>query len=144
MCTSECSSTWVPILFAYKGFVLLAGLLAGVLVAFRSCIVKTKPLNESCFVTVMVYVAVVVSIIVVTPIGLVLQHYPNVQYGIIGIVIHLSTSLILGLIFVPKVHKHYLLIHHHYSCCILSFCVCSGTNYIKIQLVTTLLLPIIT
>lgn len=119
----------------------MAGLLAGVLVAFKSCIVKTKPLNESCFVTVMVYVAMVVSIIVVTLIGLVLQHYPNVQYGIIGIVILLSTSLILGLIFIPKVHKRntlsLLMLH-------IIICLCSGTNYIKIQLVTTLLLPILT
>lgn len=101
MCTSECSSTWPPILFAYKGFVLLAGLLAGLFLAFKTCIVK--PLNECRIVTVLVYVAVVVSIITVTPIGLLLQDFPNVQYGIIGIVILLSTSLILGLIFATKV-----------------------------------------
>ena len=98
MCTSEGSSTWLPIMFAYKGFILLAGLF----LAFETRKVKIKSLNESRFIAMSVYGAVIVSI-ALTPIGFLLQTFPNVQYGIIGITILLSTSLILGLVFVTKV-----------------------------------------
>jgi len=77
-------------------------LLTGLFLAFETRKVKIKSLNESRFVTMSVYGAVIVSI-ALTPIGYLLENYPNVQYGIIGIMILLSTSLILGLIFVTKV-----------------------------------------
>ena len=99
VCTSEGSLTWFPVLFAYKGFILLAGLF----LAFETRKVKIKSLNDSRFIAMSVYGAVVVSI-AITPIGLLLNHFPNVQYGIIGIMILSSTSLILGLIFVTKVN----------------------------------------
>ena len=54
------------------------------------------------FIAVSVYGAVIISI-ALTPVGFLLQNFPNVQYGIIGITILLSTSLILGLVFVTKV-----------------------------------------
>jgi len=77
-------------------------LLAGLFLAFETHKVKIKSLNEFRFVAMSVYGAVIVSI-ALTPIGFLLENYPNVQYGIIGIIILLSTSLILGLIFVTKV-----------------------------------------
>ena len=98
VCTSEGSLTWMPVFFAYKGFVLLAGLF----LAFETRKVKIKSLNDSRFIAMSVYGAVIVSISL-TPIGFLLQDFPNVQYGISGIVVILSISLILGLLFVPKV-----------------------------------------
>ena len=98
VCTSKGSSKWLPVLFAYKGFALLIGLF----LAFETRKVKIKSLNESRFIVMSIYGTVVVSI-ALTPIGFVLENYPNVQYGIIGIMILLSTSLILGLLFVTKV-----------------------------------------
>ena len=77
-------------------------MLAGLFVAFETRKVKIKPLNDSRFITLSVYGTVIVSI-TLTPIGFLLQHFPDVQYGIIGIMILFSTSLILGLIFVTKV-----------------------------------------
>ena len=77
-------------------------MLAGLILAFETRRVKIKPLNDSRFIIMSVYGIVIVSI-VLTPIGLLLNRYPNVQYGIIGIMILLSTSLILGLVFVTKV-----------------------------------------
>ena len=85
-------------MFACKGFILLAGLF----LAFETRKVKIKSLNESRFIATSVYGAVIVSI-ALTPIGFLLQNFPNVQYGIIGITILLSTSLILALVFVTKV-----------------------------------------
>ena len=100
VCTSEGSATWLPVLFAYKGIILLVGLL----LAFETRKVKIKSLNDSRFITMSVYGAVIVSI-TLTPIGFLLQHFPNVQYAVIGIMILFSTSLILGLIFVTKVRS---------------------------------------
>ena len=88
----------MPVLFAIKGFVLLIG----VFLAFETRKVKIKSLNDSRFIGMSVYGTVIVSI-ALTPIGFVLENYPNLQYGIVGIMVLLSTSLILGIIFVTKV-----------------------------------------
>ena len=98
MCTSEGSLTWLPVLFGYKGVILLAGLF----LAFETRKVKIKSLNESRFIAMSVYGTVIVSV-TLTPIGFILQSFPNVQYGIIGLMILVCISLILGLIFVIKV-----------------------------------------
>ena len=65
---------------------------------------KIKSLNDSRFIAMSVYGTVIVSV-TLTPIGFLLQHFPNVQYGIIGIMILSSANLILGLTFVTKVHN---------------------------------------
>ena len=80
-------------------------MLAGLFLAFETRKVKIKSLNDSRFIAMSVYGTVIVSV-TLTPIGFLLQHFPNVQYGIIGIMILFSTSLILGLIFVTKVYVH--------------------------------------
>ena len=89
-------------------------MLAGLFLAFETRKVKIKSLNESHFVAMSIYGTVIASI-VVTPIGFLLNAFPNEQYGIIGMIILSSTSLILGLIFVTKVTKLcqvYSLIYH--------------------------------
>ena len=78
-------------------------MLAGLFLAFETRKVKIKSLNESRFVAMSVYGAVIVAIAIITPIGFLLQDFPSGQYGIIGIVIMVSTTLILVLIFVTKV-----------------------------------------
>ena len=81
-------------------------MLVGLFLAFETRKVKIKSLNESRFIAMSVYGAVIVSV-TLTPIGFWLRNFPTVQYGIIGIMIILSTSLILGLIFVTKVSDFY-------------------------------------
>ena len=76
--------------------------MVGLFLAFETRKVKIKSLNESRFVAMSVYGAVIVSI-ALTPIGFLLENYPTTQYAIIGITILFSTSLILGLVFVSKV-----------------------------------------
>ena len=66
---------------------------------------KNKSLNDSRFVAMSIYEVVIVSI-ALTPIGFLLEQYPVVQYGITGITILLSTSVILALIFVTKVCEY--------------------------------------
>ena len=116
------SDVWLLIFFTYKGFILLVGLF----LAFETRKVKIKSLNESRFIAMSVYGAVIVSV-TLTPIGFWLQNFPNVQYGIIGIMIMLSTSLILGLIFVTKVSQLYQVLCYSYHL------VHSGTKYTRIQ-----------
>ena len=124
MCTSEGSLTWLPVLFAYKGFILLAGLF----LAFETRKVKIKSLNDSRFIAMSVYGTVIVSV-TLTPIGFLLQHFPNVQYAIIGIMILFSTSLILGLIFVTKVYIHtYIGFVKFITCCFTIHIVVQGIS----------------
>lgn len=83
-------------------------MLAGLFLAFEIRKVKNKSLNDSRFVAMSIYEVVIVSI-ALTPIGFLLEQYPIVQYGITGITILLSTSVILGLIFVTKVCEYVMI-----------------------------------
>ena len=87
--------------------------MVGLFLAFETRKVKIKSLNESRFIAMSVYGAVIVSVTLI-PIGFWLQNFPNVQYGIIGIMIMLSTSVILGLIFVTKVSELYQVLCYSY------------------------------
>ena len=49
-----------------------------------------------------VYGTVIVSI-ALTPIGFLLKNFQSMQYGVLGIMILLTTTVILTLLFVPKV-----------------------------------------
>jgi len=59
---------------------------------------------------------VVIASITLTPIGFFLEEYPNVQYAMLGIMIMIITTLILGLVFVSKVTVFAL---HSYVCYII-------------------------
>ena len=109
VCDAETSLEWLSVLFVYKGIVLLAGLF----VAFEARKVNLISLNESRFIAMSIYGAIIVSI-ALTPIGLLLENFPNAQYGIMGIMIILSVTIILGLVFVSKVHTH---THIHTRAC---------------------------
>ncbi|XP_065899539.1 gamma-aminobutyric acid type B receptor subunit 2-like isoform X2 [Dysidea avara] len=100
VCKSDDSLPWLAVLLVYKGLVLLAGLF----LAFETRKIKIRSLNESRFVAMSVYGAVIASI-ALTPIGLFLQDFPSVQYGILGMVMLLITTLILSLVFVSKMYK---------------------------------------
>ena len=109
-------------MFAYKGLVLLAGLF----LAFETRKIKIKSLNESRFVAMSVY-GVVVASITLTPIGFFLEEFPNVQYGILGIMMLLIMTLILGLVFVSKVSsKMYITFINDYT-----YCRCTGCIVIQ-------------
>ncbi|XP_065899544.1 gamma-aminobutyric acid type B receptor subunit 2-like isoform X2 [Dysidea avara] len=102
VCDAEHSVEWLSVLFAYKGFILLAGLF----LAVETRKVKLASLNESRFIAMSVYGAVIVSI-ALTPIGFLLENFPNAQYAILGIMILISVTIILGLVFLSKMYKVY-------------------------------------
>ena len=105
VCNAETSLEWLSVLFVYKGIVLLAGLF----VAFETRKVNLVSLNESRFIAMSIYGAIIASI-ALTPIGLLLENFPNAQYGIMGIMIILSVTIILGLVFVSKVYMYVYII----------------------------------
>jgi len=107
VCRSDNSLPWITVLLSFKGLVLLVGLF----LAFETRKVKIKSLNESRFVAMSVYGAVIASI-TLTPIGFLLTDFPNVQYGIMGIMMLFITTLIVGLVFVSKVHNLILCVLH--------------------------------
>lgn len=98
ICDSEYSLEWLIVLFIYKGLILSVGLL----LAFEIRKVKIVSLNESRFIGMSVYGAVIVSI-ALTPIGFSLEDSPTTQYAILGIMMLASVTIILVLIFVTKV-----------------------------------------
>ena len=111
ICDSEYSLEWLIVLFIYKGLILAVGLL----VAFEIRKVKIVSLNESRFIGMSVYGAVIVSI-ALTPIGFSLEDSPTTQYAILGIMMLASVTIILVLIFVTKVRiSNYLLNSYPYS-----------------------------
>ena len=85
-------------LFFYKGLILLVG----VFLAVEIRKVKIVSLNESRFIGMSVYGAVIVSI-ALTPIGFLLEESPTTQYAILGIMVLASATIILILVFVSKV-----------------------------------------
>lgn len=98
VCDADMSVEWLSVLFVYKGFVLLAGLY----VAFQTRRVNRVSLNESRFLALSIYGAIIVSI-ALTPIGLLLEDFPVAQYSILGLMIFLTVTIILGLLFISKV-----------------------------------------
>lgn len=98
VCDADSSVEWISVLFVYKGFVLLAGLY----VAFQTRRVNRVSLNESRFLALSIYGAIIVTI-ALAPIGLLLEDFPDAQYSILGIMIFLTVTIILGLLFISKV-----------------------------------------
>ena len=102
MCDAKSSLDWLPVLFVYKGIILLIGLY----VAFQMRKVNRVSLNKSWFLALSIYGAIIVSIALV-PIGLSLESFLNAQYSIFGIMILLTVTSILGLIFISKIGTLY-------------------------------------
>ena len=70
--------------------------------AFETRKVKVKELNDSEMIVFSVY-TIVVSAIALIPTALLLQNKPTVLYAAIGIVFLLTATVLLAIIYVPKV-----------------------------------------
>ncbi len=79
----------------------------GVFLAFETRNVKISQLNDSHLIGMCVYTTVVLSI-ALSPVALLLDTNVDIFYGVIGVLILFGTTLILSLLFIPKV-KHCLL-----------------------------------
>ena len=70
--------------------------------AFETRKVKVKELNDSKIIVFSVY-TIVVSAIIFIPTTLLLQNEPTAQYAVTGIVCLLTATVLLAIIYVPKV-----------------------------------------
>ena len=93
---------WRIFIFSY----LAALQFIGLLLAFQTRKVNIKGLNESTFVAIIIYISSVV-LIALALVTLSLRAYVNIGTGIFVAGIHILTTFILALIFVPKVHDNY-------------------------------------
>ena len=88
----------MPILLVYKAVELVFSLIF----AFEMRQVKVKELNDSMMIAISVY-TIVVSGIAITPIFILLQDKPTVRYAVVGIVCLLTATVLLAMMFIPKV-----------------------------------------
>ena len=98
ICSASKQYIWIGILFAYKGLLLMVG----VFLAFETRNVKISQLNDSHLIGMCVYTTVVLSI-ALSPVALLLDTNVDIFYGVIGVLILFGTTLILSLLFIPKV-----------------------------------------
>ena len=98
LCSSDTSYIWIPILLVYKAIELVFSLIF----AFETRKVKVKELNDSKIIVFCVY-TIVISAIALIPMTLLLQNKPTVHYAVIGIVCLLTATVLLAIIYVPKV-----------------------------------------
>ena len=97
-CSSDTSHIWIPILLVYKAVELVFSLIF----AFETRKVKVKELNDSKIIVFCVY-TIVVSAIIFIPTTLLLQNEPTAQYAVTGIVSLLTATVLLAVIYAPKV-----------------------------------------
>ena len=98
LCTADNSYIWLAVLFAYKGILLIVG----VILAFQTRKIKIRHLNDSHLIAMCVYGVVILSMALV-PIGLALEDNVDLYYALMGLLIMLGVSLLLSVIFLPKV-----------------------------------------
>ena len=98
VCTSESSHIWIPILAVYKAVELVFSLIF----AFETRKVKVKELNDSRMVIFSVY-TIVATAIAVAPVLAFLAEAVTIKYAIAGIICLASSTLLLGMNFIPKV-----------------------------------------
>ena len=77
-------------------------LVLSLIFAFETRKVKVKELNDSKIIVFCVY-TIVVSAIALIPLALLLHDKPNVLYAVIGTVCLLTATILLAIIYVPKV-----------------------------------------
>ena len=97
-CTSESVQIWAPILLVYK----IIEIVFSLIFAFETRKIKVKELNDSRMVIFSVY-TIVVAGIAVTPVIVLLGNMVTVKYAIVGIICLASSTLLLGMNFIPKV-----------------------------------------
>lgn len=77
-------------------------LIAGILLASQTFNVKIKELRDSKLIVVSVFVIFIVSVSL-TVVGFSVDDSPNALYGLIGFLILLVVTGVLGLLFLPRV-----------------------------------------
>ncbi|EDW03446.1 gamma-aminobutyric acid type B receptor subunit 2 [Drosophila grimshawi] len=99
VCRSQHTQTWLSVLYAYKGLLLVVG----VYMAWETRHVKIAALNDSQYIGVSVYSVVITSAIVVVLANLISERV-TLAFITITTLILTSTTATLCLLFIPKLH----------------------------------------
>ncbi|KAH8360942.1 hypothetical protein KR093_000535, partial [Drosophila rubida] len=99
VCRSQHTQTWLSVLYAYKGLLLVVG----VYMAWETRHVKIPALNDSQYIGVSVYSVVITSAIVVVLANLISERV-TLAFITITALILTSTTATLCLLFIPKLH----------------------------------------
>lgn len=99
VCRSQHTQTWLGVLYAYKGLLLVVG----VYMAYETRHVKIAQLNDSQYIGLSVYSVVITSSIVVVLANLIAERVTLAFMTITALIITSTTST-LCLLFVPKMH----------------------------------------
>ncbi|XP_034471804.1 gamma-aminobutyric acid type B receptor subunit 2 [Drosophila innubila] len=99
VCRSQHTQTWLSVLYAYKGLLLVVG----VYMAWETRHVKIPALNDSQYIGVSVYSVVITSAIVVVLANLISERV-TLAFLTITALILTSTTATLCLLFIPKLH----------------------------------------
>ena len=92
---------WLGVLFGYKALLEIIG----ILLAFATRKVKVKGLNDAKFIAGVIYItSIIIAVIIISFIAL--NEYLNALAAIYSVGYVLDATVILGLIFIPKVCKH--------------------------------------
>ena len=98
VCAGPLSLIWI--FFSY-GCVVVTQVVA-VILAFRTRKVTIKALNDSKYLTIIIYVSsVIIALMLIS--AVLLQDYLNIDAAVFGGLIILFTTVVLGLTFIPKV-----------------------------------------
>lgn len=98
VCNGPGDIIWIVIIFVC---IILTQLVA-VFLAFRTRKVTIKALNDSKYLTIIIYLSTVIIITLIVC-AVVLSRYLNADAAIYGGLIMLFTTVVLGLMFIPKV-----------------------------------------
>lgn len=99
VCRSQHTQTWLSVLYAYKGLLLVVG----VYMAWETRHVKIPALNDSQYIGLSVYSVVITSAIVVVLANLISERV-TLAFITITALILTSTTATLCLTFIPKLH----------------------------------------
>ena len=99
-CTSDSNDIVIAILLIYKSIYLWVGLF----LAFETRKVNIEALNDARFIALAVYCSVLTCIPLV-PIGILLSQQPQARYGVLAGGIFFTITVILCLLFIPKVRN---------------------------------------
>ena len=100
VCESSGLVVMYAVLFGYKGVLQAIALL----LAFRTRHVKVKGLDDSVYIAASIYVtSIVLAVIIVSTYTL--RDYVNAYPAVVGMGLLLGTTMILGLVFIPRVSQ---------------------------------------
>ena len=98
MCEANGQVVLYAVLYGYKGLLQAIALI----LAFRTRKVKVKGLDDSKYIAASIYVtSIVLAVIIVSTYTL--MDYVNVYPAVVGMGLLIGTTMILGLVFVPRV-----------------------------------------